>query len=59
LKWLCILFEENGEILIIDKNREVITILKPSRSMAKYTALEVINGASLVTATSDALLNFL
>jgi hypothetical protein len=45
MKWLCVLFEENGEILIIDKNREIVTIMKPNKSMVKYTALEAINGA--------------
>jgi hypothetical protein len=58
MKWLCVLFEDNGEILIIDKNREIVTIMKPNKSMVKYTAIEAISGAQLVFATSDALLNF-
>ena len=58
LKWLCVLFEESGDISIIDKNREIVTIMKPSKSMVKYTAIEIVNGGSLVAATSDALLIF-
>ncbi len=32
--------------------------MKPAKSMVRYTAIESINGSSLVTATNEALLNF-
>ena len=60
MNWLCILSEDKGEIHIFDAKRggDLISVLKPSRSMTRYTAIEVVRGESLVTASSDCLLNF-
>ncbi len=58
MKWLCLLLEESGDIHIINSNREVVAIMKPAKFMVKYTAVETINGSSLVAASSDALITF-
>lgn len=52
------LLEESGEIHITDNNREVVTIMKTAKSMVRYTAVETIDGSSLVAASSDALISF-
>jgi hypothetical protein len=54
------MFEEKGDIHIFDmtKGGELVTVMKPSCSIIRYSALESINGQSLVTASSDCLVNF-